>query len=91
MAGQEKLTGVKLYLLMLIMLISGATNTIFLKTQDVVETNGQEFNHPFLQTSIIFVGELLCLGVYHAKLYWLSRQKKTDHGIPMSPGTQIAT
>jgi hypothetical protein len=66
-----KLTGVPLYMVMLGMLISGTANTVLMKIQN--ETNGQNgklFNHPFVQCAIMFIGELLCLGVYGAKLLY---------------------
>lgn len=72
MAPTSPLTGASatLYLLMIGMLISGTANTVLMKFQ-VIQTvpSGPghapvQFNHPFFQTILMMIGELLCLGVY---------------------------
>lgn len=58
---------------MLGMLISGAANTLLMKFQVIQQVPSGpghapvEFNHPFFQTIMMMVGELLCLGVYLAQ------------------------
>ena len=71
----EKLVGLPLYLVMLGMLLSGSANTILMKVQNNTPGKyGVNFNHPFVQCAIMFLGELLCLGAYFAKLAWEKRQ-----------------
>lgn len=38
----------------------------------------------------MFIGELLCLGVYGLKVLYQKRQQKKGIAVPMSPGTQAA-
>ena len=96
--GQEKLTGLPLYGLMLGMLITGACNTIFLKLQDTAKTtiDGHvdiPYTHPFLQCSVMFLGEFSCFIAYLIKNWYLNRSaKKTNNEAIqlMSPGAQMA-
>ena len=68
-AKQVKLVGARLYLVMLGMLIAGTANTILGKIQNqTFGENGALFNHPYVQCTIMFIGELLCLGAYGIKL-----------------------
>ena len=70
--SQAKLTGLRLYMIMLGMLISGTANTILMKLQNQTPgVDGVIFNHPYVQCAIMFVGEFLCLGVYGAKLLYM--------------------
>ena len=80
----EKIAPVILYSLMLGMLITGTLNTVFLKIQNITRTfyldddeNQLTFNHPFFQTFCMFIGEVLCLGVYGIS-YWRDSQKYGD-------------
>ena len=78
----EKIAIVSLYLLMLGMLLTGTLNTIFLKLQNGQKYHNNEkdeevqYNHPFFQTFCMFVGELLCMGVYGFNYY----QDKKKYG-----------
>ena len=38
------------------------------------------FKHPFLQGAVLYVGELLCLGLYYLQLYW-AKWKKSKYAI----------
>jgi drug/metabolite transporter (DMT)-like permease len=70
-------------MVMLGMLISGTANTILMKIQNetvVSENPRKTFNHPFVQCAIMFIGELLCLGVYGVKKFLEYRKKKSGHG-----------
>ena len=83
MTQNEKLTGVRLYLVMLGMLVSGTANTILMKIRNetiVDEAKKLKFNHPFVQCAIMFIGELLCLGVYGIKVFLEYRKKKNGPG-----------
>ena len=66
--SQDKLVGISLYGVMLGMLVTGTANTILMKTQNLTVTYGNKFNHPFVQCAVMFVGELMCLGMYGLKL-----------------------
>lgn len=82
------------------MLITGSMNTIFTKWQNsevgvpdvVLFGPGKEagkiqtFTHPYFQTLNMFLGELLCLGVYGLKLLYIRHQSKQGITAPMSPG-----
>jgi len=69
-------------MVMLGMLVSGTANTILMKVQNQTPVEqlpgiqNKTFNHPFFQCAVMFLGELLCLGVYGAKLLWQKRQRK---------------
>jgi drug/metabolite transporter (DMT)-like permease len=65
-----KLTGIRLYGIMLGMLLCGTLNTILMKLQDGTVALGKQYNHPFFQCAMMFVGELLCLGIYGLKLLY---------------------
>ena len=75
-------------MVMLGMLIAGTCNTILMKLQNKTGgVNGVPFNHPYVQCTIMFIGETLCLIAYGVKIQYY----KTQTGkIPMSPGTQAA-
>ena len=76
-----KLVGLALYMIMLGMLLSGTGNTILLKIQNLtygvtLPTDPKKpmpFTHPFVQCAVMFMGELLCLFVYGAKLLYMKR------------------
>eukprot|EP00350_Pseudokeronopsis_sp_OXSARD2_P001375 CAMPEP_0170558574 /NCGR_PEP_ID=MMETSP0211-20121228/36248_1 /TAXON_ID=311385 /ORGANISM="Pseudokeronopsis sp., Strain OXSARD2" /LENGTH=198 /DNA_ID=CAMNT_0010870647 /DNA_START=17 /DNA_END=613 /DNA_ORIENTATION=+ len=86
------------------MLLTGSANTILLKIQDetsaAAPNNGypeeELFVQPFLQTLIMFLGELLCLGFYFGKLCWQNRKKGSEvseagkNELTLSPGTRAA-
>jgi hypothetical protein len=63
-----------LYGLMLCMLLTGTANTILMKIQNQTVTYGANFNHPFVQCAIMFIGELLCLVFYGIKMFIMSRK-----------------
>lgn len=65
-AGVSKTT---LYLIMTGMLITGTCNTLVTKVQDESKGLGWIYTHPYLQTSIMFLGELCCLPAYGIKTY----------------------
>lgn len=57
-------------MLMICMLLTGAANTLFMKYMDdtvIDKQTGATFNHPYMQSSIMFIGEFLCLGAYFVK------------------------
>lgn len=59
----------KMYMLMGGMLFAGTVNTIVLKLQDGFSSTVDgvpynDFNHPFFQCMVMFIGECLCMIVY---------------------------
>jgi hypothetical protein len=38
----------------------GAGNTILFKYQDIQHIEGNDFNHPFMQSLSMFMGEMFC-------------------------------
>jgi drug/metabolite transporter (DMT)-like permease len=63
-----------IYIAMVVMLISGTCNTILMKHQTnqvLPETPGgkpQPFDHPYIQTMFMMIGELACLAIFYAFL-----------------------
>ena len=74
----KKLVGVKLYMVMLGMLIAGTANTILTKWQNCLpgvpgiayDGKPMKFTHPYVQSANMFLGEMLCLVFYGAKLLY---------------------
>jgi len=54
-------------MIMLAMLLTGTANTILMKMQNLTWVGNAHFSHPFVQCTIMFIGEFLCLGIYGAK------------------------
>lgn len=65
-------TSKKYYIYLLIMIVSGACNTIFIKLQNrsYEKILGEAFSHPWFQSFIMFVGESYCA------ILWFSMKKK---------------
>ena len=84
----ERISVIALYGLMVGMLITGSLNTIFLKLQNVQKYYNKDkekhmkFNHPFIQTLFMFIGEFMCMGAYFYVYY---KDKKTYGDINLSP------
>ena len=51
----------KLYALMFGLAISGTLSTLLLKGLDLHEVRGTNFDHPYIQSGLMFLGEVLCL------------------------------
>lgn len=63
--------------LALMMVVTGSINSLSTKWADKLEAKGSDgqerlFNHPFLQTSSMFLGEMLCLLVFKI-IFWKTR------------------
>lgn len=73
-----------LYLAMVVMLISGALNTILMKLQVrqvVPDSPGavpSVFDHPYLQTLMMMVGEVMCLLIFYAFFQHLQKAQLTS-------------
>lgn len=81
-----------IYMIMLGMLLTGTANTIILKLQNgqtsiIDGTYYPEFNHPYIQGAIMFVGEICCMGVYRLFLW---REKKQYGDLVSSPAYKEA-
>jgi len=68
--------------LMLMMVVFGAINTIAAKWVDrLTDNEGRPFNHPFVQAVVMFIGQSLCLVTYFlTKLYrkYCNRRKRVE-------------
>ena len=67
-------------LLIIGMVIMGSLNTILLKLQFDTKAKGlnnhiHNFDHVYFQTLNMFLGEILCLAVYHFKKYKFKKKK----------------
>lgn len=85
----NSISPVLLYSIMVGMLIFGSANTIISKLQDSTTANGILWNHPFFQCAVMFLGELMCLVFYAAKLLYGKYSNKDDLA-PASPGAEAA-
>jgi drug/metabolite transporter (DMT)-like permease len=65
MSNEVKISQSKIYLLMLLMLITGSCNTIFNKLLNEMESLDRKFTHFFFQTFMMFIGETICLIAYY--------------------------
>lgn len=62
----------KYYIYLLIMIVSGACNTIFIKLQNdsYEDILNEKFSHPWFQSFVMFIGESYCA------ILWFSMKKK---------------
>ncbi|VDO59320.1 unnamed protein product [Haemonchus placei] len=71
------------------MVITGSLNTICAKWADKLEAMGQEFHHPFLQATCMFIGEFLCMGafliMFAYKRYRWNKDKENGNSDGFSP------
>ncbi|XP_031848551.1 transport and golgi organization 9 [Nomia melanderi] len=66
-------------ILALLMVVSGSFNTLSVKYADRQVIKGEDgqprhFNHPFMQSSFMFIGEMLCLVVFKVVYNYYSRR-----------------
>jgi hypothetical protein len=66
---EAQISKTQLYLIMTGMLITGTCNTLVTKVQDETYGLGWLYTHPYLQASIMFLGEFMCLPAYGIKTY----------------------
>lgn len=69
------------------MLVFGTANTIVQDLQNETYALGNKFTHPYMQTGMMFAGELSVFIVYGFKKWQLKREaaKKGPNEAPMSP------
>ena len=53
------------YMIMILMVITGSCNTIFNKLLNEIESLDKKFTHFFFQTYLMFIGEVFCLFAYY--------------------------
>ncbi|XP_011301737.1 solute carrier family 35 member F6 [Fopius arisanus] len=78
-------------LLALLMVVTGSFNTLSVKYADyqiVAGKDGQprHFNHPFMQSSFMFLGEMLCFLTF--KIAYIYYKRKNDDSVESSPLTK---
>ena len=83
----EKISSIVLNILIFLMLASSSVLGIMIKLMDSVEVNGETFEHPFVQSFIMFMGESLCIFVY---LYQKYRIVQEYGSVMASPGMRKA-
>lgn len=67
------------------MVVTGSINTLSTKWADNIKSKGSDgqvrtFEHPFLQASTMFLGEMLCLLTFKI-LVWINRNRETGHAL----------
>lgn len=69
-----------LYSLMVLLILFGTGNTIFMKAQDTFHVGGKYANglpriyaHPYVQTTTMFVAQFVCLIIYFGKKFCVYR------------------
>ena len=73
-----------LYSLMIAMLLTGTWDVILFKTQSQQEYYNTDkkktmnFEHPFVQSAIAFLGEMLCLIYYYSYMYLKNRKNQNE-------------
>jgi drug/metabolite transporter (DMT)-like permease len=83
------------------MLVTGTCNTMIMKVQDNTYSPNSPiyhcnvFQHPYLQTAMMFVGELLCFAFLYIKRAIYGHENKkilecTTDAVMLSPGMQRA-
>lgn len=72
------------------MLITGTCNTVVIKLNDNMSALGQPYTHPYIQTAVMFLGELCCFPMYAVKLMIEKKQREKGGDITLSPGTMTA-
>ncbi|XP_076662224.1 transport and golgi organization 9 [Halictus rubicundus] len=78
-----------------LMVVTGSFNTLSVKYADQQVVEGEDgqlrhFNHPFMQSSFMFVGEMLCLLVF--KIVYAYYKRRDDGSVdnnPLSKGTRV--
>jgi len=97
--SEEKLVGMRLYMVMLGMFLTGTAGTILTKWQNsMVGENTPaydhpdrlaKYTHPYVQSANMFIGEFLCLLVYLSKNAFYRRSQQTppsdDHQKRVNP------
>ncbi|XP_033221942.1 solute carrier family 35 member F6-like [Belonocnema kinseyi] len=66
-------------ILAILMVVTGSFNTLSVKYADKLKSPGQDgepraFNHPFMQSAFMFLGEMMCLLVFKIAFCYYNRQ-----------------
>jgi len=67
----------------IVMVITGSINTLSVKWANVLPSRNMidqcvPFNHPFLQSCGMFLGEFLCMGAFYVTLCWSARSMRRE-------------
>lgn len=82
-------------ILAVLMVVTGSFNTLSVKYADQQVVEGEDgqlrhFNHPFMQSSFMFIGEMLCFLVF--KIVYNYYKRRDDGSIdnnPLTKGTRV--
>ncbi|KAI4491113.1 hypothetical protein M0802_010423 [Mischocyttarus mexicanus] len=74
------------YIVAILMVVTGSFNTLSVKYADIQVVAGQDgvprkFNHPFMQSSFMFLGEILCLIIFKIAYCYYSRKDVNDGSV----------
>jgi len=74
----------------IVMVITGSINTLSVKWANLIpsrNTIGEcvPFNHPFLQSCGMFLGEFLCMGAFYVTLCWSARSSRRNPPGSLNP------
>ncbi|KAL4487872.1 hypothetical protein ABPG72_022732 [Tetrahymena utriculariae] len=89
------MTTFKVNMLLVILLFEGVATGIIFKQQQRSVVNGVQFNHPFMQTMLMFIGEALCYFIYmfqrkqYPKDYELELKIAKERGLNLNPNKWI--
>ncbi|CAI2370445.1 unnamed protein product [Moneuplotes crassus] len=79
---EDSISALKLTILILMMLTASSTHGIILKFMNTVVVDGVAFEHPFIQTLTMFIGNSFCIFIY---LYQKHKSIKKYGSLKESP------
>ena len=83
----DKISAFSLWIVIILMLLSSSFLGIMLKLMDTMVVLGHEFEHPFFQSLLMFIGESLCIWIYLFQKYQIIREYGS---VEASPGMKKA-
>ena len=68
----------------------GSSVTVLIKWMDKLQSRNSKgefvcFNHPFLQCTFSFLGQLFCMGVFYPQRIWQKLREKKDYKSDLTP------
>lgn len=79
MADQTQFSQFKIYMFMILMVVTGSINTIANKVQQNLVSLDKKYSHPWFITFCMFIGESTCLIWYSIYLYQNGKKQETDN------------
>ena len=76
----DKIPRWKLYMLMALLILIGATGAWITKLQSLQKIDGESWEHPWFQTFAMFIGETMCL-IYYAVQIQMDKKKYGTRGM----------